>query len=138
MSVIFVCFKVPKINAMHCVSLHKLDPSYMVSKMLSIALTCVVTLDRRRYGGVVFVTSLFLTRVRVYVRVFMCMYTHNTHTHCTWGTVSPRFGTRHLESMENQDGLDLGIYVFVYVYKVHMCIYMLGGGMRLVVIAFFL
>jgi hypothetical protein len=27
-------------------------------------------------------------------------------------------------------GLNLGIYVFVYVYKVHMCVYMLGGGMR--------
>jgi len=24
----------------------------------------------------------------------------------------------------------VGIYVFVYVFKVHMCIYMLGGGMR--------
>ena len=38
-------------------------------------------------------------------------------------------GTRYLEGPKNQDGLNLGIYVFEYVYKVYMCIYILGGGM---------
>jgi len=37
---------------------------------------------------------------------------------------------RHLEGPKNPDGLKLGICVFVYVYKVHMCTYMLRGGMR--------
>jgi len=32
--------------------------------------------------------------------------------------------------MKNQDGLNLDIHIFVYVYKVHMSIYMLRGGMR--------
>ena len=31
---------------------------------------------------------------------------------------------------KNPDGLNLGIHIFVYVYKGHVCIYMLGGGMR--------
>ena len=37
---------------------------------------------------------------------------------------------RHLEGPKNPDGPNLGIYVFVYVYKVHMRMHMLGGGMR--------
>jgi len=37
---------------------------------------------------------------------------------------------RHLEGPKNPDGLNLDIHIFVYVYKVHMCIYMLRGGMR--------
>ena len=37
---------------------------------------------------------------------------------------------RHLEGPKNPDGPNLGIYIFMYVYKVHMCMYMLGGGMR--------
>ena len=62
--------------------------------------------------------------------VYVCVYAH-THTHTAGcSDVSPGVGMRHLESPKNPDGLDLGIYVFVYVYKVHMCIYMLGGGMR--------
>ena len=62
--------------------------------------------------------------------MYVCVYAH-THTHTAGcSDVSPGVGMRHLESPKNPDGLDLGIYVFVYVYKVHMCIYMLGGGMR--------
>jgi len=34
-------------------------------------------------------------------------------------------GMRHLEEPKNPDGLNLGIHIFVYVYKLHMCIYML-------------
>jgi len=37
---------------------------------------------------------------------------------------------RHLEGPKNPDGLNLGICVLVYMCKVHMCMYMLGGGMR--------
>ena len=64
------------------------------------------------------------------VRACMCVYTH-THTHTAHGVldVSPWVGTRHLEGPKNYgpDGLNLGIYVLVDVYKVHMCIYMLVG-----------
>jgi len=44
--------------------------------------------------------------------------------------VSPGVGMRQLESPKNPDGLNLDIHIFVYVYKVHMCIHMLRGGMR--------
>jgi len=37
---------------------------------------------------------------------------------------------RHLEGPKNPDFLILDVQIFVYVYKVHMCIYMLRGGMR--------
>ena len=79
--------------------------------------------------GVLSVSSLFSTQ-GVYVCV--CVYTH-THTHTAqmgWSDVSPGVGMRHLEGPKNPDGLNLGILIFVYVYKVHLCIYMLRGGMR--------
>jgi len=61
----------------------------------------------------------------------MCVYTH-THIHTAHEVLhmNPGVGTRHLEGPKNPDGLNVGICVFVYVYKVHTCIYMLGGGMR--------
>jgi len=80
--------------------------------------------------GVLSVSSLFLTRVGVYVGVGVCTRTH-THTHCTYGVLGcePRGRENHLEG-PNPDGPNLGIHVFVYVYKVHMCMYMPGGEMR--------
>jgi len=68
--------------------------------------------------------------------VYVCIHTHtHTHTHIAqigYSEVSPGVGRRHLqlEDPKNPDGLNLGIHIFVYVYKVHMCMYMLGGGMR--------
>ena len=52
--------------------------------------------------------------------------------------VSPGVGIRHLEGPKNPDGLNLGIHIFVYVYKVHMCIYILRGVMRSWTNCFFL
>jgi len=75
------------------------------------------------------VSSLFLTRVEVYVCVSVCIRTH-THTLHRCSDVSPGVGMRHLEDPKNPDGLNHDIHIFVYVYKVHMCIYMLRGGMR--------
>jgi len=80
--------------------------------------------------GVLSVSSLFLTRVGVYVGV--CVYIH-THTHTTqigYLVVSPGVGMRHLEGPKNPDGLNLGIYIFRICVQIHMCIYMLRGGMR--------
>jgi len=59
----------------------------------------------------------------VCVGVCVCIRTH-THTfHLGYSDVSPGVWTRHLEGPKNPDGPDLGIHVFVYLYKVHMCIY---------------
>ena len=75
------------------------------------------------------VSSLFLTRVGVYVCESVCIRTH-THTLHRCSDVSPGVGMRHLEGPKNPDELNLDIHILVYVYKVHMCIYMLRGGMR--------
>ena len=94
------------------------------------------------------VSSLFLTRVRMYVGVgdtrTRCVYAH-THTHTAqmgYSVVSPGVGMRHLEGPKNPDGLNLSIHIFTHVYKVHMYLlctqYMLGGGMRSWTNCFFL
>ena len=64
----------------------------------------------------------------------VCVYTH-THTHTAQmgcSDVSPGVGMRHLEGPKNPDGINLGIFVFVYVYKVHNgnSMYLLGGRIR--------
>ena len=52
--------------------------------------------------------------------------------------VSPGVRMRHMEGPKNPDGQNLGIHIFVCVYKVHMCIYILKGGMRSWTNCFFL
>jgi len=85
-------------------------------------------LDRRKDSGVVCVFSIFNAGGNVCV--CGCVYTHTqTHTAQVLGC-EPRSRVRHLEGPKNPDGLNLDIHIFVYVYKVHMCIYMLRGGMR--------
>jgi len=55
------------------------------------------------------------------VRMCICLYTHiRTHTAHGVLDVSPWVGTRHLGGPKNPDALNLGLYVFVYGYKVHM------------------
>jgi len=51
------------------------------------------------------------------------MRTHTHTLHVGNSDVSPGVGTRNLEGLKNPDGLNLGIYVFVYMYKVHTYIY---------------
>jgi len=72
--------------------------------------------------------------------VCVCVYTH-TRTHTAqmgYLDVSPGVGMRYLEGPKNPDGLNLGIYVFVYVYIIRMCVYMLEDGMRSWTNCFFL
>ena len=71
--------------------------------------------------------------------MYVCVYAH-THTHCTdeYLDVSPGVGMRHLQGPTSPDGLNLGIHIFVYVYKIHMCMYMQRGGMRCWTNGFFL
>ena len=80
--------------------------------------------DRRKDSGVVCVFSIL--NAGGSVCVCECVYTHtHTHTaHMGCSDVSPGVGMRHLEGPKNPDGLNLDIHIFVYVYKVHMCIYM--------------
>jgi len=94
--------------------------------------------DKRRDGGIICVFSIF--NAGGSVRENMCVYTHtHTHTaHIGYSIVSLGVGTRQLEGPKNPDGLNLGIYVFIYVYKVHMCMYMVAGGMRSWTNCFFL
>jgi len=69
----------------------------------------------------------------------VCIRTH-THTHTAqmrYLDVSLGVEMRHQEGPKNPDGLDVGIHIFVYAYKVHMCMYMLKGGMRSWTICFF-
>jgi hypothetical protein len=97
-----------------------------------------VIFDRRRDRGVVCVFSIFYAGGCVCG--CMCVYTH-AHTHTAqmgYSVVSPGVGMRHLEGLKYPDGPNLGMYIFVYVYKVHMCMYMVGGGMRSWTNCFFL
>jgi len=90
--------------------------------------------------GVLSVSSQFLTRVGVYVGVGVCIRTHTRTLHRwvirMWAQESGRHTWR--EGPKNPDGLNLGIYIFVYVYKIHLCMYMLGGGMKSWANCFFL
>jgi len=86
--------------------------------------------DRRKDSGVVCAFSGF--NAGGSVCVCECVYTH-THTHTAQigcSDVSPGVGMRHLDGPKNPYGLNLDMHIFVYVYKAHMCIYMLRGGMR--------
>jgi len=88
--------------------------------------------------GVLSVSSPILMRVGVYVGVCVCIRTHTHTAQIGYLDVSPGVGMRHLEGPKNPDGLNLGIHIFVSVYKVHMCIYMLRGRMRSWTNCFFL
>ena len=82
------------------------------------------------------VFSLFLTGVKVYVGVCVCIHKHTHTLHGGYSDVSPEVGTRHLQGPKNPNEL-IFIFVFVYEYKVHISIYMLRGGMRCWTIYFF-
>jgi len=82
-----------------------------------------VIFDRRKDRGVVCVFSIFNTGGSVCG--CMCVYTH-THTHTAqmgYSDVIPGVRMRHLEGPKNPDGLNFGIHILVYVYKVHMCVF---------------
>jgi len=89
--------------------------------------------DRRKDWGVVSVFCIFSAGGSICASGCVCVYTH-THTHAVqmgYSDVSPGVGMIHLEGPKNPDVINLGPHVFVYVYKVHMCMYMLRGRMIL-------
>jgi len=96
-----------------------------------------VIFDRTKDRGVVCVFSIFNAGG---VCACTCVNTHTrTHTaHMGCSVVSLGARIRHLEGLTKPDGPNFGIYIFVYVYKVYMCMYMLGGGMRSWTNCFFL
>ena len=62
----------------------------------------------------------FLRRVEVYAGMCVGIRAHTgTHTRCIDGVLEcePSGQKRPLEGLKNPDGLNVGIYVFVYVYK---------------------
>jgi len=94
--------------------------------------------DRRKDRGCVCVSSIFNAVGEVCG--CMCVYTH-TQTHTAqigYLDVSPRVGMRQFEGPKNPDGRNLGMNIFVYMYIVHMCMCILGGGMRSLTNCFFL
>jgi len=68
------------------------------------------------------VSSLFSMRVAVYVGVGVriCTHTHTHTAHMGYSDVSPWVGMRHLKGPKNPDGLNIGIYVSLFVYRVHI------------------
>jgi len=56
--------------------------------------------------------------------VCVCIHTHTHTLRVGYSDVSPGVGTRHLEGPKNPDELNHGMYVFVYVYIVHMSTYL--------------
>jgi len=74
----------------------------------------------------------------MWVCVCVCARAHTHTAQMGYLDVSPGVGMRHLEGPKNPDGLNLGIHISVNVYKVHMCICMLRGGMRSWTNCFFL
>jgi len=89
-----------------------------------------VIFDRSRDRGVQVVCVFSIFNAGGSVCGCRCVYAHtHTHTaHMGYSIVSPGVRMRHLEGLKNPDGLNLGIYVFVYVCKVHIFMYMLGAG----------
>jgi len=84
--------------------------------------------DRRKDRGVVCVFSIF--KAGGSVCGCMCVYTH-THTHCTDGVFRCEPRSQHeTPGGPEESGWTKSRYVFIYVYKVHMCMCMLGGGLR--------
>ena len=86
-----------------------------------------VVFDRWRDRAVVCVFSIFNAGGSVCGCKFVCTHTHTHTAHKGYSGVSPGVGIRHLEGPQTPDGLNLGIPVFVYVYKVQICMYMLKG-----------
>jgi len=78
--------------------------------------------NRRRDRSVVFCLSIFDAGGSVRG----CMGVHK-HTHCTWDAqCEPRGRDDTLgRALKNPDGPNLGEYVFVHVYSVHICEYFL-------------
>jgi len=64
--------------------------------------------------------SIFDVGWSVHVSVRVCIRTHTHTLHVGYLKESPGFGTRHLESPKNPDGLNLRIHIYVYVYQVHV------------------
>ena len=52
--------------------------------------------------------------------MYVCVYAQYTHTHTHTAHAVIDVSTRHLKGPKNPDGLNLSIYIFEYVYKLHV------------------
>ena len=89
-----------------------------------------MNLDKRKNRSVVCVFSIFNAGGSLCGCMGVCTHTHAHTAQMGYSDVSPGVGMLHLEGPKNPDGLNVGMHMFAYVYKVHMCMCMLGGGMR--------
>ena len=72
------------------------------------------------------------------MRVYVCVYAH-THTRCTYGVLGCEPRSRdETPGGPKESGWTKSRHTTVYLYKVHMCMYMLEGGMRSWTNCFFL
>jgi len=123
---------------------HCLHARYKMCICAHVCAVCSFTVEEQGWGGFTSLWEHLLLGVGVYcdsrkdksvVCVFsifnaggsvcgcMCVYAR-THTHTVqmgYSDVNPGVGMRHLEGPKNPDGLNLGIHIFIYVYKGHMC-----------------
>jgi len=135
---IYICLYIACMCSLFHLALGNEDGGVQLVYESACCLAWGVIFDSRKDRGVVCVFSFFNAGGSVCGCV--CVYTH-THTHNAqmgYSDVSPGVGMRHPEGPKNSDGLNLGIHIVVYVYRVHMCIYMLRGGMRSWTKCFFL
>jgi len=70
--------------------------------------------------------SIFDVGWSAHVSVRVCIRTHTHTLHVGYLKVGPGFGTRHLESLKNPNGLNLRIHIYVNVYQVHVHIKLVG------------
>ena len=76
-----------------------------------------VVFDGRKDRGFVCVSLFFNAGGSVCGHVCVNTHTHTLAAQTGYSDESPGIGMRYLEGLKNPDGLNLGIYVFVYVYK---------------------
>ena len=126
---IFICLYIACMCSLFHLALGNEDGGVQLVYQSACCLAWGAIFDRRKDSGVVCVFSIF--NAGGSVCMCECVYTHtHTHTLHQCSDVSPGVGMRHLEGPKNPDRLNLDIHIFVYVYKVHMRIYMLRGEMR--------
>jgi len=86
--------------------------------------TCCLALgvifDRRKDRGVVCVFSIFNAGGSVCGCMWVYTHTHSHTAQMGYSVVSPGVGMRHLKGPKNPDGLNIGIYVSLFVYRVHI------------------
>ena len=73
----------------------------------------------------------YLHKMVLYLDCVVCIFSNLTGGWRVYACACVYSQTHDLESLKNADGLNLGICMTVYVYKVHMNLYMLGSSIKI-------